>query len=69
MNKKSPRLTFFGGFLLCVAGAYISFVLRTAADGSLRTLFYGILFACGALISLYKTIFPGKPKNDKKKED
>ena len=61
MNKKSPRLTFFGGFLLCLAIAFVDFNLYIS--GAKRSLpIRGTFFACLAPIFLFKTIFPGKPK-------
>ena len=61
MNKKSPRQTFFIGFLLCVVIAFLDFNLYLS--GAKRSLpIRGTFFACLAPIFLFKTIFPGKPK-------
>ena len=67
MNKKSPRQTFFIGFLLCVVIAFLDFNLYLS--GAKRSLpIRGTFFACLAPIALYKTIFPGKPKKQQEED-
>lgn len=68
MNKKSPRQTFFVGFLLCVVIAFLDF--NFYLSGAKRSLpIRGTFFACLAPIALYKTIFPGRPKKQREEDE
>lgn len=64
------RKTWFVGFLISAGMACISLGFYANPNTEIgHASFRGILYAGIALVCLFKTIFPGKPKDDGKKDD